>query len=87
MGRPLPRTRRVACPRERGQATVEFALILPLVVLSTVLVPLVALDRRQRTVLAATVNSMSPASLAYKGITGMRDELLGWLQLSDGSSG
>ncbi len=32
MRRPLPRTRRVACPRERGQATVEFALILPLVV-------------------------------------------------------
>ena len=33
MSRSLRSTRPVACPRERGQATVEFALILPLVVL------------------------------------------------------
>lgn len=32
MRRPLRRTRPSTCPRERGQATVEFALILPLVV-------------------------------------------------------
>lgn len=51
------------------------------------LVPLVALDQVQRSVLAAAVGSMSPASLAYKGITGVRDELLAWLQLSEGSSG
>ena len=58
-----------------------------LFVIRPFLVPLVALDRQQRSVLAAAVASMSPASLAYKGITGVRDELLGWLQLSEGSSG
>ena len=58
-----------------------------LFVIRPYLVPLVALDGRQRSVLAAAVSSMSPASVAYKGITDVRDELLGWLQLSDGSSG
>lgn len=58
-----------------------------LFVIRPFLVPLVALDGRQRSALAAAVASMSPASLAYKGITGVRDELLGWLQLSEGSSG
>ncbi len=58
-----------------------------LFVIRPYLVPLDALDRHQRAVLAAAVSSMSPASVAYKGITDVRDELLGWLQLREGSSG
>ena len=43
------------------------------------LVPLTSLDPDQRRRLLAAVASMSPASLAYKGLTGVREDLLQWL--------
>ncbi len=43
------------------------------------LVPLPSLDRGQRLAIRDAVTSMSPAALAYKGLTGIRDDLLTWL--------
>ena len=44
------------------------------------LVPLASLDPAQRLRLHDAVASMSPQVLAYKGITEVRDDLLGWLR-------
>ena len=51
------------------------------------LVPLTALSPAQCLVLAQAVGSMSPASLAYKGIADLAADLVCWLQLRVGSAG
>ncbi|MGB8652526.1 MAG: heme-dependent oxidative N-demethylase subunit alpha family protein [Mycobacteriales bacterium] len=77
-----------SCPApERWWLRVERQTTLPLgdralFLIRPYLTPLTALTGEQRDVLRAAVASMSPESLAYKGITEVADRLLAWLQRS-----
>lgn len=66
--------------RTERQTTLPLpALGRALFVIAPRVAPLTGLTGQQRAELAAAVRSMSPEALAYKGIAGVREDLLAWL--------